>query len=88
MAARLAEQVKTALVQFTSETRLYELQLDGADTTVLVEAFAADEGLQTIGQRDLLLLSTDAHLDLSTLLGKQAALQVSLADSTRTRSRT
>ncbi|MDR7049121.1 type VI secretion system VgrG family protein [Duganella sp. 3397] len=79
------QQVVSALGEFASVTRLYELTLEGADATLLVEAFAAEDGLQSVGQRDLILLSTNAYLDLAKLLGQQAVLEASLADGTRTR---
>ncbi|WP_156369441.1 type VI secretion system Vgr family protein, partial [Duganella sp. Leaf126] len=85
MAARLVEQVRAALAPFASDTRLYALRLDDADAALLVEAFAADDGVQALGQRDLILLSTDASLNLAQLLGKQAALEATLADGSRTR---
>ncbi|MET0320191.1 MAG: type VI secretion system tip protein VgrG, partial [Duganella sp.] len=84
MAASTLRQIRAALAQFASDTRLYELQLDGAESPLMVEAFAAHESLQAIGARDVIALSTDAHIDLASLLGKPAALEASLADGTRT----
>ncbi|KQV79807.1 rhs element Vgr protein [Massilia sp. Root351] len=77
-------QISAALAQYSSETRLYALVLeDGPD--LLVEAFAADDELQGTGPRDVIVLSTDAHLQAASLLGRSATLELSLADGTRTR---
>ncbi|MFA5983592.1 MAG: contractile injection system protein, VgrG/Pvc8 family [Methylococcaceae bacterium] len=73
--------------QFASDTRLYELFLPDAQDnpgTLLVEAFAAQEAVNGLGHRDLILLSPDADLDLPTLLGQTASLAISLADGSRT----
>lgn len=84
MTSTLAGQVLTALSEFSSRTRLYELKLqDGADAGLLVETFAADEQLQGIGTRDVIALSTRANIAHSSLLGQAACLEVSLADGTR-----
>ena len=89
MSATLIEQVTSALTQFSSASRLYALTVgDGsADLDaggLLVEAFAADDEVQGIGGRDVIALSTDAHITLEPLLGQSASLEVSLADGTRT----
>jgi type VI secretion system VgrG family protein len=90
MATSLTEQVTATLAQFSSDTRLYELTVgDGSPDLgsggLLVEAFAADDGMQEIGSRDVIALSTSAYIALESLLGQPAALDVSLADGTRTR---
>jgi len=41
--------------------------------------------MQVIGARDLILLSTNAELDLEPLLGQPAALETSLVDGSRAR---
>jgi uncharacterized protein involved in type VI secretion and phage assembly len=89
MSIALIEQVTAALAQFSSATRLYALTLDGDDSALgsgglLVEAFAADDSVQGAGARDIIVLSTNAAVDLASLLGRQAALEVSLADGSRT----
>jgi len=90
MSLALLEQITTALAQFSSVTRLYELTLDdGASADLgagglLVEAFAADDSVQGVGPRDVIVLSTNASVELAPLLGRQAALEVSLADGSRT----
>jgi type VI secretion system VgrG family protein len=83
MSSLLAAQVLTALSEFSSRTRLYELKLDRRDAGLLVEAFAADEQLQGIGVRDVIALSTRAAIPHSALLGQEATLEISLADGTR-----
>ena len=79
------EQVLDALSEFASATRLYALSFGDDGPDLMVEAFAADEGLQAIGARDIIALSTDAFIDLAPLLGKPATLETSLADGTRAR---
>ncbi|MES3021095.1 MAG: type VI secretion system tip protein TssI/VgrG [Pseudomonadota bacterium] len=90
MSATLTDQIKSALAQFSSTTRLYELTLGAAGADfgaggLLVEAFAADDQVQGVGGRDVIVLSTKAHIALAPLLGKSASVEVSLADGTRTR---
>jgi type VI secretion system secreted protein VgrG len=86
MSAASADQVNASLAGFSSVTRLYELSLDGGEggsAQWLVEAFAADEQLQGVGARDVIVLSLDANVALAPLLGKPAALHASLADGSR-----
>ncbi|WP_323144093.1 type VI secretion system Vgr family protein [Massilia phyllosphaerae] len=87
MSTALRERIVTALVAFASSSRLYALTVgdDDDDGTLLVEAFAADDAIDAIGTRDVIVLSTSAHLDADTWLGQPAALDISLADGTRTR---
>ncbi|ATD61115.1 type VI secretion system tip protein VgrG [Janthinobacterium svalbardensis] len=85
MSSTSTDKIADALAAFTSATRLYELTIgEGADSSLLVEAFAADEQLQAIGARDIIALSTSAHVPLASLLGQPASLHISLADGTRT----
>ena len=88
MSTPLIEQVTSALVQFSSGSRLYALTVgDGSASLgageLLVEAFAADDEVQGIGGRDVIVVSTDAHIALAPLLGQPTSLMVSLADGTR-----
>jgi type VI secretion system secreted protein VgrG len=87
MSVALVDDVLAALAGFSSRTRLYALQLgDDEDRSgLMVEAFAADDGVQAIGTRDVIVLATDAALDLASLLGQSAVLETSLADGTRAR---
>jgi type VI secretion system secreted protein VgrG len=89
MVNALAEQVTTALTQFSSTTRLYELTIGdrNADVDVgglLVEAFAADDAVNELGTRDVIALSTSAYVKPESLLGQPATLEISLANGTRT----
>ena len=85
MSSTSTEKIADALAAFTSATRLYELTIgEDADASLLVEAWAADEQLQAIGARDIIALSTSAHVALASLLGQPASLHISLADGTRT----
>ncbi|PHV50490.1 type VI secretion system tip protein VgrG [Janthinobacterium sp. BJB301] len=85
MSSASTDKIADALAAFTSATRLYELTIgEDADSGLLVEAFAADEGLQEVGARDIIALSTSAHVALASLLGQPASLHISLADGTRT----
>ncbi|MFL6656706.1 MAG: type VI secretion system Vgr family protein, partial [Massilia sp.] len=86
----LTELVTNALAQFSAATRLYALTVGGDDNIdlgsggLLVEAFAADDAVQGIGGRDVIAVSTNAHIQLSGLLGRPASLGVSLPDGSRT----
>jgi uncharacterized protein involved in type VI secretion and phage assembly len=77
-------QISNSLAQYSSESRLYALVVGGG-ADLLVEAFAADDEVQGTGPRDVIVLSTDAHLQAASLLGQPATLELSLADGTRTR---
>jgi uncharacterized protein involved in type VI secretion and phage assembly/uncharacterized protein (DUF2345 family) len=81
----LTEQLGAALAAFSSTTRLYELTIGETDSSLLVEAFAADDGIDEAGTRDIIALSASAHLDPASLLGQVAVLEVSLADGKRSR---
>ncbi|TQK10664.1 type VI secretion system Vgr family protein [Herbaspirillum sp. SJZ107] len=87
MSTALRDQIVTALGAFASSSRLYALTLgDGDDDgMLLVEAFSSDDAIDAIGTRDVIVLSTSAHLDAGTWLGQPAALDISQADGTRTR---
>lgn len=75
-------QVYTELARFTADTRLYALRIGdgGGDSGLLVEAFAAHDALHEVPVRDVIVLSTSAHLSLQELLGRHATLDVRLAD--------
>ncbi|MEX5748310.1 type VI secretion system Vgr family protein [Massilia sp. X63] len=86
MNATLTDQIFAALAEFRSASRLYRLQIgEDEESGLLVEAFLADDALQEVGFRDVIALSTDAGLDLETLLGQPAALDICLADGQRER---
>lgn len=70
------------LVQFTSATRLYSLSLGSGTSSgeMLVEAFAASEGLHAVGVREVIALSMDAGVPLKSLIGQKATLRATLSD--------
>ena len=82
------EQLRTLAASFSSISRLYALSFQDQNlhfgaSGLLVEAFAATDSINTIGSRDLILLSTSAHIELKTLLGQTASLHTSLSDGSR-----
>jgi type VI secretion system secreted protein VgrG len=88
MSADLTEKILTSLAGFASATRLLVLSIaDGkaemSSDELLVEAFSCTDTLQEIGARDVIALSTNAFIDLKSLLGKTGELKISLADGTR-----
>lgn len=89
MSMALTDQVTTELARFSAKTRLYELIIENGSVGLgsgglLVEAFSADDMLNDLGIRDLIVLSTSAHLVLEQLLGQSASLEIALADGSRT----
>ncbi|AON53070.1 type VI secretion system Vgr family protein [Herbaspirillum seropedicae] len=76
----------TQLMQFTGASRLYSLSLGDAAPAgeLLVEAFAASEGLHAVGLREVIVLSLDAGLRLKSLIGQRATLVTTLSDGSRT----
>ena len=88
MSTALTDDIFAALAEFSSATRLYELKIgDRQASPLMVEAFVAEDGIQEIGTRDVIALSTDARLDMAALLGQATTFKVSLADGTRERFR-
>jgi type VI secretion system secreted protein VgrG len=87
MSSSLAREVLSALSEFSSHTRLYELtfRAERKDPGLLVEAFAADEQLMGVGGFDVIALSTRSKIAHASLLGQEACLEISLADGTRAR---
>jgi type VI secretion system secreted protein VgrG len=89
MTIALTQQLGAALVAFSSASRLYELTVGEGRSVLdasllLVEAFCAVDAIDEVGARDVIALSTNAAIDLESLLGQPASLAVSLADGTRT----
>ena len=89
MRTAVLTQLTAALAQFSSARRLYSLTIGGGDGDLgsgglLVEAFRSDARVHGIEIRDIIALSTNAHIDLAALLGQSAKLEISLADGTRT----
>ncbi len=90
MSIVLTDTIATALAEFSSETRLYALSFEDAFADpgageLLVEAFAANDEVHGIGWRDVIVVSTDFHIPLDSLLGKQATLHVRLANGDSSR---
>ena len=67
MIKALTEQLGTALAEFPGTTRLLELSIDGAADALLVEAYAAEDAIDAVGVRDVIALSTNAHLDPASM---------------------
>ena len=65
---------------FDSATRLYRLEGAGAIGGLLVEAWSLRESLDQPWTLELAALGLDARLDLQSLLGARATLQIALAD--------
>ncbi len=85
MANALIEEVTAALAEFSGAIRLIDLRVgERNEYRLLVEAFAAEEAVQEVGLRDVIALSTSAHIPVNTLPGQPATLELSLADGTRT----
>lgn len=51
-----------------------------ADQELLVDTFVGNEGLSTLFHYDLSLISQDAHIELKSLIGKPALLEIELAE--------
>ncbi|WP_409266359.1 type VI secretion system Vgr family protein [Massilia sp. BHUDP2] len=81
MSSDLTDQITATLAEFSSATRLFELRLgDASCSTLLVEAFSAEDALLDIPVCDVIALSTNAYLKAEPLLGQPASLQITLVD--------
>lgn len=85
----LVNEITTALLRFSSASRLYSLTIGDGDVELvpgqlLVEAFVREEGVQDIGSCEVIALSINAHIAPAQLLGEQAKLEVKLANGTCT----
>jgi type VI secretion system secreted protein VgrG len=79
MTTALTQHIVTALAQFSSTTRLYAMtvgdgSIDLGPSGLLVEAFTADDAVNDIGVRKVIVLSTSAHIRLESLLGQPARM--------------
>lgn len=84
MRTDLTNQIAATLAEFSSATRLFELNIgDPPSCALLVEAYAADDVLLDIPVCDLIALSTSAYLEAEPLLGQPASLHITLADGER-----
>lgn len=86
--ANLQENITSQLGNYSSASRLYALSfhddsLKLGSSGLLVEAFASKDQINGIGSRDVILLSTSAHIELKTLIGQTATLRTSLSDGSR-----
>ncbi|MET1490625.1 type VI secretion system Vgr family protein [Uliginosibacterium paludis] len=82
-AGMLASQALSALAGLRSDTRLYDMSIEGlsrVEAPLEFEAFAGTEALSTLYRHEVLLLSTQASLSLESLLGRQMRFTVRLAD--------
>ena len=71
------------LAQFDSASRLYALDIEGVAAPLAVEGFVASEALSQLYELQVLVLSTDALIDLDALLWKPARLWVTHSDGLR-----
>jgi Rhs element Vgr protein len=71
-------------VQFDDRTRLYAIRIAGqAANKFQVVSFSGHEVLSDLYHYTVDLVSTDAGIPLTSLAGRQAALQITLADGSR-----
>lgn len=88
LAMDLADKIRSALRDFSADTRLYALEFADPSLSdaapLVVEAFSAIDAVQDTGSRDLIVLATDAFLDMAALLDQQARLVTTLASGART----
>jgi type VI secretion system secreted protein VgrG len=87
MITHIDRDLNALLRSFSNVTRLYELKFKKesiATADLLVEAFLAVEALQAVDARDVIVVSGNGELAVNELLGRQANLEISLANGTRT----
>ena len=58
-----------ALAGFTQDRRLHAIAIEGA-ADLVVESFHAHEACSELFVRDIIVLSTDAGLDITSLVGR------------------
>ena len=80
--ARLTDSL-AALAAFTSETRLYDIQTPLGANKLLVESWVGREELSALYEWQIFCLSTDAAIELKTLVAQQVVLRIRLADGTQ-----
>ncbi|HJV87621.1 MAG TPA: type VI secretion system Vgr family protein [Noviherbaspirillum sp.] len=78
-----ASLLHATLAAFTSDTRLYAIDTPLGKDVLLVESFVGREALSTLYEVHVDCLATDTHIELKSLLGKQAVLHTRLADGSR-----
>ncbi len=82
-AADWVNNVCAALTQFSAERRLYAVEIEGVSAPLTLEAFSHHTGLHGVDELDLLVLSTDATLPMSTFTGHECRVWMRLADGSR-----
>ena len=71
-------------VQFDDRTRLYAIRIAGQEANKFqVVSFSGREALSDLYHYSVDLVSTDAGIPLTSLAGRQAGLQITLADGSR-----
>jgi len=71
---------QATLASLSSETRLYDLTIEGCDAPLWVESFVGTESVSGFSVYRVNALSTDAQIDLGTLRWRHAQLRIRLAD--------
>ncbi len=70
-------------LMFASDTRLYAIDTPLGADALLVERFVGREELSSLYEYHIDCLSTNVHIELKSLLGKQVALRTRLADGSQ-----
>lgn len=78
-----ADSFLTQLASFSAETRLYELETPTGTNPLLVECWFGREQLSALYEWQIYCLSTDAGLELKSLIAQQVILRTRLADGTQ-----
>lgn len=71
-----ANALRVHLSHYTQETRLLRLCTQLGEDTLIIERIEGHEGLSQTWQFSLTVLCTDARLDLASMLGQPALLQI------------
>jgi uncharacterized protein involved in type VI secretion and phage assembly len=72
--------VVSQLVNFSSDTRLYDIDTPLGEGKLMVESWVAREALSSLYEFRITCLSTDTHIELKSLMGQQVTLKTRLAD--------
>ncbi|WP_293000573.1 type VI secretion system Vgr family protein [Nevskia sp.] len=75
-----AQQWRALLARFSSETRLFDFEIDGDAPALWIEQFAGTEGLSTVSDYRVTVLSTDANIALDRLRWLPARIRIRLPD--------
>ena len=68
------------LANLHAANRMHQLQLEASDAGLHVEAWAMREAASSLGELCIVAVSTDAHIELKSLIGQSASIQTRLAD--------